>query len=77
MLPRPCLDSLIGHVLQETGGEGRFESHVAALIRAQLPEDVCQGPLTETRGLTLKDTSNIASTSRYCARNIYLISFPQ
>ena len=74
MLPRPCLDPLIGHVLQETGAEGRFEGHVAALIRTQLPEDVCQGPLTETRGLAL--TRWIRHCVCLCIVTVYLVSFP-
>ena len=52
-MPRPSLDPLIGHVLEEPGAERGLQGQVAALVRAQLPKVVCQGPLTEPRGLTL------------------------
>ena len=53
VMPRPSLDPLIGHLMEESGAERGLQGRVAALVRAQLPEVVCQGPLAEPRGLTL------------------------
>ena len=53
MIPRSSLDLLIGHMLEEAGAEAGLQSHVAALVGAQSPEAVCQGPLAESRGLAL------------------------